>query len=70
MPDSTSINLLNYGFQARACKELMTVILNHPEIDYTTFEKLYHCVKLSHFTQEEIENAVRNLNSRKFLRKV
>ena len=59
MPNSTSISLLNYVFRADASKELLTVMLNCPEIDYSTAEELRHCVKLSHFTQEEIDNVLR-----------
>ena len=70
MPNPTSISLLNYGFRADASKELLTVMLNCPEIDYSTAEELRHCVKLSHFTDEEIDNAISELNSRKFIQKV
>ncbi len=70
MPNPTSISLLNYGFRADASKELLSVMLNCPEIDYSTAEELRHCVKLSHFTQEEIDDAVKELNSRRFLHKV
>ncbi len=70
MPNPTLISLLNYGFRADASKELLTVMLNCPDIDYSTAEELCHCIKLSHFKQEEIENAVRDFNSRKFLHKV
>ncbi len=56
MPNPTSISLLNYGFRADAGEELLTVMLNCPEIDYSTAEELRHCVKLPHFTQEEIDD--------------
>ena len=63
MPNPTSISLLNYGFRADASKELLTVMLNCPEIDYSTAEEIRHCVKLAHFTQEEIDNAISELKA-------
>ena len=34
MPNPTEISLLNYNFEAKACNELLTAMLNHSDFDY------------------------------------
>ena len=33
MPNPTEISLLNYNFEAKACNELLTAMLNHSDFD-------------------------------------
>ena len=32
MPNPTEISLLNYNFEAKACNELLTAMLNHSDL--------------------------------------
>ena len=38
MPNPTEISLLNYNFEAKACNELLTAMLNHSDFDYVTVD--------------------------------
>ena len=40
MPNPTEISLLNYNFEAKACNELLTAMLNHSDFDYVTVDEL------------------------------
>ena len=40
MPNPTEISLLNYNFEAKACNELLTAMLNHSDFS----PKLTDCV--------------------------
>ncbi len=40
MPNPTEISLLNYSFEAKGCNELLTAMLNHSDIDYSTVDEL------------------------------
>ncbi|WP_279006972.1 hypothetical protein, partial [Ruminococcus bicirculans (ex Wegman et al. 2014)] len=61
MPNPTEINLLNYHFEAKACDELLTAMLNHSDFDYVTVDELRHYSELSQFTFDELRTAVYEL---------
>lgn len=67
MPNPTEINLLNYHFEAKACDELLTAMLNHSDFDYVTVDELRHYSELSQFTFDELRTAVYELCKRGFL---
>ena len=54
MPNPTEISLLNYNFEAKACNELLTAMLNHSDFDYVTVDELRHYSELSQFTFDEL----------------
>ena len=72
MPNPTKISLprINYRFIASACVPVLTVMLNKVEKDYSTVEELCDHDELSKFSHDEINKAVTELCSRKFLLKV
>ena len=67
MPNPTEISLLNYNFEAKACNELLTAMLNHSDFDYVTVDELRHYSELSQFTFDELRTAVYELCKRGFL---
>lgn len=66
MPNPTKISLprIDYHFEESACEQVLTVMLNKVDKDYSTVDEL------SMFTRDEIKKAVSELNGRKFLLKV
>ncbi|MCR4888893.1 MAG: hypothetical protein K5979_06915 [Ruminococcus sp.] len=72
MPNPARISLprIDYHFEERACKQVLTVMLNKVEKDYSTVDELCEHDELSMFTLDEITKAVSELNGRKFLLKV
>lgn len=44
MPNPTEISLLNYNFEAKACNELLTAMLNHSDFDYVKERKELCCL--------------------------
>lgn len=72
MPNPTGISLprIDYKFKAKACIPILTVMLNKVDKDYFTVDELCEHDVLSHFTHDEIQKAVSELNDRKFLLKV
>ena len=46
MPNPTEISLLNYNFEAKACNELLTAMLNHSDFDYVTVDERAFTVHL------------------------
>ena len=67
MPNPTEISLLNYGFEEKACNELLTAMLNHSDFDYVTVDELCRYSELSQFTFDELHTAVYELCKRGFL---
>ena len=67
MPNPTEISLLNYNFEAKACNELLTAMLNHSDFDYVTVDELRRYSELSQFTFDELRTAVYELCKRGFL---
>ena len=47
MPNPTEISILNYNFEAKACNELLTAMLNHSDFYYVTVDELRHSSELS-----------------------
>lgn len=72
MPNPTGINLprIDYHFKESACEQVLTVMLNKVDKDYSTVDELAEHDELSMFTHDEIKKAVSELNGRKFLLKV
>lgn len=70
MPNPTEINLLNYHFEAVACNEVLTVMLNKSDKDYSTVDELSKDTELSLFSYEKIRDAVYELHRRGFLLEV
>lgn len=62
MPNPTEISLLNYNFEAKACNELLTAMLNHSDFDYVTVDELRRYSELSQFTFDELRTAVYELS--------
>ena len=46
MPNPTEISLLNYNFEAKACNELLTAMLNHSDFDYVTVDEFHRYSEL------------------------
>ena len=67
MPNPTEISLLNYNFEAKACNELLTAMLNHSDFDYVTVDELRRYSELSQFTFDELRNAVNKLIDKGYL---
>ena len=67
MPNPTEISLFNYNFEAKACNELLTAMLNHSDFDYVTVDELRRYSELSQFTFDELRTAVYELCKRGFL---
>ena len=72
MPNPTKISLprIDYHFEESACEQVLTVMLNKVDKDYSTVDELAEHDELSMFTRDEIKKAVSELNGRKFLLKV
>jgi len=72
MPNPTKISLprTDYHFEESACEQVLTVMLNKVDKDYSTVDELAEHDELSMFTRDEIKKAVSELNGRKFLLKV
>lgn len=60
MPNPTRISLpkIDYHFEERACKHVLTVMLNKVDKDYSTVDELCGHDELSMFTHDEITKAV------------
>ena len=56
MPNPTEISLLNYNFEAKACNELLTAMLNHSDFDYVTVDELRRYSELSQFTLSRFQS--------------
>jgi hypothetical protein len=56
-----------YNFEAKACNELLTAMLNHSDFDYVTVDELRRYSELSQFTFDELRTAVYELCKRGFL---
>lgn len=67
MLNPIEISLLNYCFEAKACNALLTAMLNHSDIDYSTVDELRDYGELSHFTDDELHTALHELCKRGFL---
>ena len=72
MPNPTKISLPTLEPRAlySACEQVLTVMLNKVDKDYSTVDELAEHDELSMFTRDEIKKAVSELNGRKFLLKV
>ena len=72
MPNPTKISLprIDSHFEESACEQVLTVMLNKVDKDYSTVDELAEHDELSMFTRDEIKKAVSELNGRKFLLKV
>ena len=70
MPNPTEISLLNYHFEAAACNEVLTVMLNKSDKDYSTVDELIRVAELAQFSFAEIKDAVNELFRRGFLLEV
>ena len=62
MPNPTEISILNYNFEAKACNELLTAMLNHSDFDYVTVDELRHYSELSQFTFDELPSVEKSAN--------
>ena len=69
MPNPKAIDVPKLGF-SDAQTEVLNIMMNKEERDYSTVDELCDHDELSKFTRDEIKNAVSELNGRKFLLKV
>ena len=62
MPNPTEISILNYNFEAKACNELLTAMLNHSDFYYVTVDELRHYSELSQFTFDKLPSVEKSAN--------